>query len=148
MGDTRKSILDLVPDFSVPALPGARNALIEATEANYASEFYKRLVQWISEYDAALDQAHEVGLRLVNFGQTVVFHLTGLGFWNPSLIRFSGGMEDGSPVELIQHVSQISVLLLTLARKDPAKPKRPIGFAPEEAVERADEKGGQPGNAR
>jgi hypothetical protein len=33
-------------------------------------------------------------------------------------------------VELIQHVSQISILLQTLPRKDPSKAKQPIGFCP------------------
>src|ERR1017187_9887626 len=145
MADTRNNNFDLgalVPEFRLPEpphLPALRNPLVEAAEANYASEFHKRLTKWIGDYDAALDQAHEVGLRLVSFGQTVVFHLTGIGFWNPSLISFTGVMEDGSPVELIQHVSQISVLLLKLVRKDPSKPKRPIGFAPEKAAEQTNE---------
>ena len=37
-------------------------------------------------------------------------------------------MDSGAPVELIQHVSQISVLLMKLPRRDPDKPKKPIGF--------------------
>jgi hypothetical protein len=82
-------------------------------------------------FDATLDQEHEVGVRLVSFGQTVVFHLDDIGFWNPSLICFKGVTDDGSPVELIQHASQISVLLMKLCRKDPSKPKRRIGFVPE-----------------
>jgi hypothetical protein len=72
-----------------------------------------------------------VGVRLVSFGQSVVFHLEQIGYWNPSLISFKGFTEDGEPVELIQHVSQISVLLTKLSRKDPTKPKKPIGFASE-----------------
>ena len=57
-----------------------------------------------------------------------MFSLSDIGFWNPSLITFRGVTDDGSPVELIQHVTQISVLLMKLPRKDPSKPKRPIGF--------------------
>ena len=79
--------------------------LVTAVQENYASEFHKRLVEWINTFDAALDQAHEVGVRLVSFGQTVVFYLHDIGYWNPSLISFQGFTEDGSPVELIQHVS-------------------------------------------
>jgi hypothetical protein len=40
-----------------------------------------------------------------------------------------GVTEDGNPVQLIQHVSQISVLLMKLPRKDTSKPKQPFGFA-------------------
>jgi hypothetical protein len=120
-----------LPRIEVPPSP-----LVTAAQANLASEFHRRLVEWINSFDAALDQAHEVGVRLVSFGQTVVFHLDDIGFWNPSLISVRGFTEDGSPVELIQHVSQISVLLMKLPRRDPSKPKRPIGFASEpEAAE-------------
>jgi hypothetical protein len=105
-----------------------RNPLITNAESNYASEFHKRLVKWINDFDASLDEKHEVGIRLVSFGQTVTFHLQDLGYCNPSLISFSGIIESGAPVELIQHVSQISILLMKMERKDPDKPKRPIGF--------------------
>lgn len=96
---------------------------------NLASEFHKRLIKWIQDFDENLDQEHEVGVRLVSFGQAVTFHLENISYWNPSLISFSGLTEAGEPVELIQHVSQISILLLKFKRKDPEKPKRPIGFA-------------------
>jgi hypothetical protein len=118
-----------MPEFKMPPLPP--NPLVVNAEANYASEFHKRLAKWISDFDAGLDEAHEVGVRLVNFGQTVVFHLESMGYWNPSLITFSGRTDDGNPVDLIQHVSQISVLLMKLPRQDPSTPKHPIGFATE-----------------
>lgn len=96
--------------------------------SNLASQFHKRLVQWISTFDASLDDRYEVGVRLVSFGQSVTFHLTNLGYWDPSLVSFTGLTAEGDPVELIQHVSQISILLLKLPRADPSKPKEPIGF--------------------
>ena len=108
-----------VPGASPPA---------NAVEENRASSFRERLVEWINGFDAALDQTQEVGVRLVSFGQTVVFRLTSVGYYDPSLISFKGVTEDRNPVELIQHVSQISILLMALPRKDPSQPKRPIGF--------------------
>jgi len=98
------------------------------TNPNFASEFHKRLIEWINKFDKSLEQEFEVGVRLVNFGQSVTFHLQDIGYWNPSLISFSGHTEQGEPVELIQHVSQISILLLKVKRQDLSKPKRPIGF--------------------
>jgi hypothetical protein len=97
---------------------------------NLASEFYRRLADWIKRFDESLDEDHEVGVRLVNFGQSVTFHLEDMGYWNPSLISFKGATPEGDPVELIQHVSQISILLLTMKRPDPRKPRRRVGFAP------------------
>jgi hypothetical protein len=52
-----------------------------------------------------------------------------MGYWNPSLLFFIGVTDDGNPVQLIQHVSQISVLLMKLPRRDTSKPKQPFGFA-------------------
>ena len=118
-----------MPDLSGLLRDIGRNPLVLSAEANYASEFYKRLTAWIKGFDASLDDAHEVGVRLVSFVQTVVFRLENMGYWNPSLLSFEGHTEDGDPVELIQHVSQISILLTTLRRPDPTIPKEPIGFA-------------------
>ncbi|WP_231620771.1 DUF6173 family protein [Fictibacillus sp. 7GRE50] len=99
---------------------------------NHASEFYTRLVEMINDFDEQLDQSHEVGMRLVSFGQTVQFHVEDLGYYNPSLIKFIGRTEDGNPIELIQHVSQISFLLMSVKRLNPDEPKRKIGFTTEE----------------
>jgi hypothetical protein len=104
------------------------SSLTASVNSNHASEFHKRLTKWINEFDSSLDQEHEVGVRLVSFGQAVTFHLESLSYWNPSLIFFRGTLEAGEPVELIQHVSQISVLLMKVRRRDPGQPKRTIGF--------------------
>jgi len=39
---------------------------------NKASEFYKRKVTWIQDFDSSLDESHEVRIHLVTFGQTVM----------------------------------------------------------------------------
>jgi Family of unknown function (DUF6173) len=124
----------LFPYLSKILEPGypytGRLPVLPAPDQNLASEFQRRLVEWITDYDKSLDDAHEVGVKLVSFGQSITFRLYNVGYWNPSLMRFYGISEDGSPVELIQHVSQISILLMTLPRQNPSKPKRPIGFDP------------------
>lgn len=96
---------------------------------NLADEFHRRLINWINNFHQALDDEHEVGARLVNFGQTVTFHIEDISYWNPSLISFQGKNENGECVELIQHVSQISILLVAMKRSNTDEPKRPIGFA-------------------
>lgn len=98
------------------------------TDPNLASEFHRRLVAWINDFHRSLDDEHEVGAKLVSFGQSLIFHLEDIGYWNPSLVSFQGHAENGDPVELIQHVSQISVLLVKLKRQADTLPKRPIGF--------------------
>lgn len=97
-------------------------------DQNLADEFHRRLISWINDFHRGLDEDHEVGARLVSFGQTVTFHIDDIGYWNPSLISFQGKNENGESVELIQHVSQISILLVALKRVNSSEPKRPIGF--------------------
>ena len=106
--------------------------LVALSQANYASQFYAHLANLIVDFDSKLDNEHEVGVRLVNFGQTVVFSLEDMRYCDPSLISFIGRTQEGQPVELIQHVNQISLLLMKLPRQYPAEPKKPIGFRVEE----------------
>ncbi len=102
--------------------------LRDIAEANLANEFFKQLVKRIRDFDASLDETHEVGVRLVSYGQTLVFHLEQIGYSNPSLIMFRGTTDNGEFVEVIQHVTQISILLMRLPLREPEKPKRRIGF--------------------
>lgn len=106
-------ILDC-PDIKIPINP------------NLASEFFEGLVKMINDFDGKLDEHHEVGMRLVSFGKSVQFHVEELGYYNPSLIIFYGRTEDGQPMELIQHVSQISFLLMAVKRLSPEEPKKRV----------------------
>lgn len=114
---------------SFPEIDIPENPLITNLYDNSASAFYDRLAKWIEEFDASLDNAHEVGFCLISFGQATVFHFEDMDYRNPSLISFKGRTEHGEPVELIQHVSQINILLTKLPRPEPDKPKEPFGFA-------------------
>lgn len=110
------------------------NPVVESVQQNKASQFHRRLIEYVKDFDDSLDQTAEVGVRLVSFGQTITFHLESMGYWDPSLIAFAGVTDNGDPIELIQHVSQISILLMKLPRREPDKPKKPIGFhSPAEA---------------
>jgi len=138
LDDLSKPAMPRLLDLRLPPIPP--NPPIENAKDNYASAFYERLAKMIEEFDESLDDAHEVGVRLVSFGQTVVFHLEDMGYYNPSLITFRGHTENGDPVELIQHVSQISILLTKLPRQDSDEPKEPFGFShrPEPATEESE----------
>lgn len=121
--DTKSLLAGIaVPKFEMPQIH-------IPTNPNLASEFHHRLINWINDFHKSLDDEHEVGARLVNFGQSVTFHIEDISYWNPSLISFIGKNELGEPVELVQHVSQISILLLAMKRENVGQPKRPIGFA-------------------
>lgn len=87
---------------------------------------FKSLGQYVREFEAELDDDHEVGARLVSFGNAIQIHVQSIGFTAPFLITFSGVTEKGDAVRLIQHVSQLSFLLVSL-KKIADTPYR-IGF--------------------
>ena len=115
------------PQFGSPGL-GMAELLRTPVDPNSAKEFHYRLINWINDFHKGLDEQHEVGARLVNFGKAITFHIDDISFWNPSLISFIGKNENNEPVELIQHVSQISILLVAMKRVNTKELKRPIGF--------------------
>jgi hypothetical protein len=115
----------LLQPFVPPILPEIGR--IHRDRADLASDFFERLNSWILEYQEGLDSETEIGLGLVSFGLIRTIHLSEMSYWNPALIRFDGLDENGKPTQLIQHVSQISVLL-TSVPKQGDHPKRIVGF--------------------
>ena len=96
-----------------------------------ADWMHERLVSSINDFENKLPMDFEAGGRLVSFGQSVEFCISDIGYWNPDLIIFHGILPDGGPVKLIQHVSQLSILLVAVKRKNPNGPRRKIGFGSE-----------------
>jgi hypothetical protein len=93
---------------------------------NPAKWMFERLAAYIKQFEARLDDQHEIGARLVSFGANLTFHIEDMGYFAPDMIVFYGRNEKGEPVQLIQHTSQLSVLLVAV-RKQEEHPRR-IGF--------------------
>jgi hypothetical protein len=91
---------------------------------NAAEWMFERLKRYIQEFESHLDDDHEVGAHLVSFGHELTFH--DMGYHGPDIITFYGRNERGEDVQLIQHTSQLNVLLVAV-RKQQEKPRR-IGF--------------------
>lgn len=103
------------------------------TNPLFASESHDVLLKVIKDFEDDLDNEHEVGIRLVTFGNNTVFHVDYIGYYNPTLVVFYGTLDDGTSVQLVQHVSQLNILLVAAKRLDPSKPKKRIGFSQEES---------------
>ena len=117
-----------LPDFNVPNTDLQE---LKGINANLASEFYKRIFAMIDNFEANLSEHEEVGVYLVSFGNAIQFHIEDIAYYNPSLINFIGRLDNGSRVELVQHVNQISFLLMALPKQEEHKPPRRIGFKSE-----------------
>jgi hypothetical protein len=103
-------------------------AQAEAAFAGSAGGAAESLFDHIQRFEAQTDPALEVGVRLVSFGQALTFRVSNVGYTQPNLVWFEGKLDDGSPVRLIQHFSQLSFLLMRVSRLDPDSARRPIGF--------------------
>jgi len=115
-------------DFTKPRISDSEVNEVSHESSNLASEFFYRIIEMIYQFEATLDPNEEVGARLVSFGQSIQFHIEKVGYYNPSLITFTGKIGNGSRVVLVQHVNQISFLLMSLPKIHEDKPARRIGF--------------------
>jgi hypothetical protein len=104
-------------------------ALVEAMPKNAspAQWMYARIAQAIVAFEKQLDQQHEVGFHLVNIAGDQTMHVLDVGYWAPDLILFFGRAADGSPMQLMQHVTQVSLLLVAARKPENEEPRR-IGF--------------------
>lgn len=107
----------------------AFNAVAEiAKDYSMADWQYEVILKEIKDFEKDLDNDHEVALKLASFGQSITMSVTEIGYQNPCLIYYYGYV-NGKYCQLIQHVSQISFLMIAEPKSDPLKnPRRVIGF--------------------
>lgn len=104
--------------------------LNEAMRDPHLADFqYEKIMAQIKEFEDELDENSEAAVQLTSFGQSVVMAVSQIGYQNPDLLYFYG-LINGKPAQLIQHISQLSFLLIAVPKTDPNAPPHKIGFAP------------------
>ncbi len=98
--------------------------LAEKSPAEWA---YERLVIYIQNFEEQLDAEHEIAVGFVG-GDAGVLRIEGLGFFDPDIVTFYGTDADGTKTQLIQHVTQLSVMLRAIPKKSPEVAANRIGF--------------------
>ncbi len=88
---------------------------------------YERLILYIQKFEEQLDNEHEVAMGFAG-GEAGVLRIEGLGFFDPDIVTFYGTDAEGARTQLIQHVSQLSVILRALPNKVEANGPHRIGF--------------------
>lgn len=106
-------------------------------DPNHVKWMYKRISRSIIEFEKELDDTKEVGARLVSFNANETILIDDLGYWGPDLIKFYGTNKDGNKVELMQHTSQVNVLLVAVPVEG-EKPNR-IGFLLEQKLNKEED---------
>lgn len=116
----------------VPAkTSGKAVAKVEAaTEApkSPAAWAYERLVKYIRNFETQLDSSQEIAMGFAG-SDAGVLQIEGLGYYDPDIVTFYGRDEQGLKTQLVQHVSQLSVILRAVPKEQPQEPPRRIGFA-------------------
>lgn len=90
-----------------------------------AQLMYKKIAQSIINFEKTLDPDKEIGAQLVSFNSNETISIENLGYWGDDLIIFYGKNSLGNSVELLQHISQVNVLLVAVPVEGEA---RRIGF--------------------
>ncbi|MCF2904719.1 DUF6173 family protein [Octadecabacter sp. CECT 8868] len=88
---------------------------------------YERLIVYIQNFEKTLDNEHEVAMGFAGDSSGVV-RIEGMGYYDPDIITFYGADPAGTKTQLVQHVTQLSVMLRALPKQvEQAEPNR-IGF--------------------
>ncbi|WP_316014474.1 DUF6173 family protein [Roseobacter sp. HKCCA0434] len=111
-------------------LPTAENAeqaqkMGGAKGKNPAQWAYERLIHYIQQFEESLDGEHEVGMGFVG-SESGVLTIQGIGYFAPDIVTFYGTDAGGGKRQLVQHVSQLNVMLTAAPRQK--SPARRIGF--------------------
>ena len=114
------------PTVEQQPLPAAlkRRPLSEKSPAEWA---YERIILYIRNFESHLDSQQEIAMGFAG-NDVGVLKIEGLGFFEPDLLTFYGRDEDGKKTQLIQHVSQLSVMLRAVPKSAPESPPARIGF--------------------
>jgi hypothetical protein len=101
-----------------------RKPMAEKTAAEWA---YERLILYIRNFESNLDSDQEIAMGFTG-SDAGVLQIEGLGFFEPDLLTFYGRDENGVKTQLVQHVTQLSVMLRAVPKMASAEPPRRIGF--------------------
>ncbi len=102
----------------------AQRSVAQKSPAEWA---YERVILYIRNFEDQLDNAHEVAMGFTG-GDAGVLQIEGVGFFEPDIVTFYGRDEAGLKTQLIQHVSQLNVVLRAIPKAPNAAPARRIGF--------------------
>ncbi|MER9474369.1 DUF6173 family protein [Mesorhizobium sp. M0520] len=111
------SMEPIIHTIQAPRIPKSRND---------AEWMYERIARSINEFEGNLDPDQEVGARLTTFGPAEIISIDDVGYWGPDMIIFYGHDSKGQPAQLLQHITQVSVMLVAV-KVENASPRR-IGF--------------------
>lgn len=102
----------------------ARKPVDQKSPAEWA---YERLILYIKNFEEQLDSEHEIAMGFTG-SSTGALRIEGMGFFDPDIVTFYGSDDSGTKTQLVQHVSQLNVMLRALPKQVPEREPTRIGF--------------------
>jgi len=96
---------------------------------------YERMILYIQNFEKTLDGEHEVAMGFTG-GDAGVLRIEGMGYFDPDIVTFYGSDPVGGKTQLVQHVSQLNVMLRALPKQVEEAPANRIGFRLAEDLEK------------
>jgi len=100
---------------------------MSVTAENKAKIIASKIHTAITDFQSQLPDDEDVALSIVQFGSNTTILVYSIGYIGNNLIVFYGEDSQDTPMELIQHISQLNFLITTIPQT-PDAPKRKIGF--------------------
>ncbi|MDX1785832.1 DUF6173 family protein [Roseovarius sp. ZX-A-9] len=102
----------------------SQKSVEEKSPAQWA---YERLILYIQNFEKTLDNEHEIAMGFTG-GDAGILRIEGMGYFDPDIVTFYGSDPAGGKTQLVQHVSQLNVLLRAVTKPEPAAEPTRIGF--------------------
>lgn len=122
--------IDVHTDTTSPSASGSlpdavtQKPLKQKSPAEWA---YERIILYIQNFEQQLDNEHEVAMGFAG-GDAGILRIEGMGYFDPDIVTFYGTDPEGARTQLIQHVTQLSVILRALPKEVEQDQPRRIGF--------------------
>lgn len=141
MGDEIKTTAEAIESAAMPRRHEVRTDGAQAGDAvvpdamtkkpverkSPAEWAYERLILYIKNFEETLDNEHEVAMGFTG-GEAGVVRIEGMGFFDPDIVTFFGSDGSGAKTQLVQHVSQLNVMLRALPKEVKSEAPKRIGF--------------------
>lgn len=120
-----------------PELPRSvsRTPVAQKSPAQWA---YERVVLYLQKFEEDLDENHEVAMGFTG-ADAGVLRIEGMGYFDPDVVTFYGVDPAGGRMQLVQHVSQLNVVLRAVPKEVQAVTANRIGFRLAQDLERSAE---------
>ncbi|MEM9715016.1 MAG: DUF6173 family protein [Pseudomonadota bacterium] len=99
----------------------------DVSQKSPAEWAYDRIALYIENFEKTLNADEEVGMGFAG-SDAGTLRIEGMGFFAPDMIAFYGRDPSGKQMQLIQHVSQLNVMLMAEDKPTEAEEPNRIGF--------------------